>query len=331
MQTGVFTQLRAAMCRYWATTNGTQRVLFVTGTLLFLVMAVHVVALALTGGAMRGPVSLRKPATFAETGWLMCWSVAWAVGVLGLGRGVRRVVAFGTLLFGTTETAWVGTQAWRGVPSHYNFATDFDAALFLIEGGVAAIFFVSTVVLLVAAFRARGIAPSLRLAILAGAGMVLCGCATGILMAANMSGIWEGAFFSNLARRRVNGYAGPPAGLVGGDLVMLHAVGLHGLMLISLAAWLLTYTTLPETERTRRTGLVVAIIVSAAVILTVQVFRVRPVGAFDPVATLLLAVLGVALLIVYGGIVARVIREGHFPALPVSPRGTVFDRGAAAA
>lgn len=36
-------------------------------------MIFHVAALAVTGGAVTGPVSLRKPATFAETGWLTAW------------------------------------------------------------------------------------------------------------------------------------------------------------------------------------------------------------------------------------------------------------------
>ena len=41
-------------------------------------------ALLVTGDPVTGPVSLRKPATFAETGWLLCWSVAPFVGYLPL-------------------------------------------------------------------------------------------------------------------------------------------------------------------------------------------------------------------------------------------------------
>src|SRR4051794_20622295 len=52
------------------------RVLGVAGAVLLVAMGVHLVALVLLGGPVSGPVSLRKPATFAETGWLLCWSVA---------------------------------------------------------------------------------------------------------------------------------------------------------------------------------------------------------------------------------------------------------------
>jgi hypothetical protein len=38
---------------------------------LLITMLVHVLALVVTGGPVTGPVSLRKPATFPETGWLI--------------------------------------------------------------------------------------------------------------------------------------------------------------------------------------------------------------------------------------------------------------------
>jgi hypothetical protein len=68
-------------------------------------MVVHVVALTVTGGAVTGPVSLRKPATFAETSWLLCWSVALTFPWLRLGRVRRTVVAVAVLAFGIGETS----------------------------------------------------------------------------------------------------------------------------------------------------------------------------------------------------------------------------------
>lgn len=52
-----------------------QKTLFISGTVLFFSMVFHLVALALTDGPLSGPVSFRKPETFSETGWLLCWSV----------------------------------------------------------------------------------------------------------------------------------------------------------------------------------------------------------------------------------------------------------------
>ena len=39
------------------------------------------------------------------------------------------------MLFAVGETAIMAIEAWRGVPSHYNFSTPFDAAL--MRGGAA--------------------------------------------------------------------------------------------------------------------------------------------------------------------------------------------------
>src|SRR5262245_31090064 len=115
--------------------SGWPRVLLVAGSLLFVTMVVHIVALAVTGGPVTGPVSLRKPATFAETGWLVAWSVAIILPALRTRAWQRHVVGAAALLFGVGETAIIGIQAWRGVPSHYNFTTPLDAAL--MRGGAA--------------------------------------------------------------------------------------------------------------------------------------------------------------------------------------------------
>jgi hypothetical protein len=111
------------------------RILWITGTVLLVTMVVHVVALVVTGGPLTGPVSLRKPATFAETGWLLAWSVAVVLPVLRMRAWQEHVVGASVALFGIGETAIMAVQAWRGVPSHYNFTTPLDAAL--MRGGAA--------------------------------------------------------------------------------------------------------------------------------------------------------------------------------------------------
>jgi len=108
---------------------GWPRVLWVTGGILLITMVVHVAALVITGGPVSGPVSLRKPATFAETGWLTAWSVALILPRLSTKAWQRHIVGASVILFGVGETAIMGFQAWRRVPSHYNFTTPLDAAL----------------------------------------------------------------------------------------------------------------------------------------------------------------------------------------------------------
>ena len=244
------------------TRTGWERVLWLAGWLLLATMAVHVVALVVTGGAVTGPVSLRKPATFAETSWLLCWSVALALPWLRLGRTRRAVVSVAVLAFGIGETSIMAVQAWRGVPSHYNFTTTFDAVL--MRGGAGGLAFVllTGLVVLLSGVRRSGASPSVRLGVVAGTLLLVAGCAVGFVMISNMSGVFDGGFATAFSRPQV-GYLGPNAGTVGheyvllrphtdgGDLVLLHAIGVHGLVLLTLPALALTRSRRPERERLR--------------------------------------------------------------------------------
>src|SRR5206468_7340441 len=154
------------------------RILWIVGTVLLVTMVVHVVALAVRGGPVTGPVSLRKPADFAETGWLLTWSVALILPRLRTRAWQRHVIGGSAVLFGVGETAVMAIQAWRGVPSHYNFSTPLDAAL--IRGGAAGtagIFLVGVAVLPVAALRSSTGPATQRLGVLAAIVALLVGSA----------------------------------------------------------------------------------------------------------------------------------------------------------
>ncbi|MDD7937932.1 hypothetical protein PHK61_05810 [Actinomycetospora lutea] len=145
------------------------RVLWAAGAVLLVAMVVHVVAPVLLGGPVGGPVSLRKPATFAETGWLLCWSVAIVLPALRTRAWQRHVVGATVLALALGETAIIGVQAWRGVPSHDNVTTPLDTVL--MRGGAAgtaAVFVVGMVVLLVATLRSGSTPPALRLGVAGG-------------------------------------------------------------------------------------------------------------------------------------------------------------------
>src|SRR5256714_11070963 len=177
------------------------RVLGTAGTILLGTMLVPFVALASRGGPVTGPVSLRKPADFAETGWLLTWSVALILPRLRTRAWQRHVIGGSAILFGVGETAVMAVQAWRGVPSHYNFSTPLDAAL--MRGGAAGtagVFLIGVVVLLVAALRSPHTAR-VRLRIPAGIVVLLVGCAIGLLMVSNNSGVFEGPFGSGFGHR----------------------------------------------------------------------------------------------------------------------------------
>ena len=169
-----------------------QKVLFVTGTVLFGVMVFHLVALFVTRSPLSGPISLRKPATFAETGWLLCWSVGWLLGQLKVRAREGVFITGGALLFGVGETLVAMIQAWRGVPFHYNTLSAFDTSLFVFAGIDAVIFLVSVCLLLAVSLRRQALEPSLLLALRVGTAVLLTGTLVGVLMILNWSGVWQG-------------------------------------------------------------------------------------------------------------------------------------------
>lgn len=291
------------------------RILWAAGWVLLGALVFHLGALVVTGGPWTGPVSLRKPATFAETGWLACWSVALLIPALDMGTGRQRVVGAATVLFGIGETAIIGLQAWRGVPSHYNFSTPLDAAL--MRGGAAgtaAVFLVGVAVLLDTAVRAQQAPVSVRIGALSGGTVLLVGCLVGLVMIFNNSAVYQGSIGAGFSARRT-GYLGPSAATVGpdyalirpstagGDLVAPHAIGVHGLILLAAPAVLLARTGVRERIRRRIVGSAAGSVLTALAVLLVHAFRELPLRELSP---LVLGVLALCAL----GVVSAHVRVG---------------------
>lgn len=281
--------------------------LWLAGGLLLAVMLIHVLALAITGGPLTGPVSLRKPATFAETGWLLTWSLALVLPRLRTGRWQRGVIAGTAIAFGVGETTVIGIQAWRGVPSHYNFTTPLDAAL--IRGGaagLAGILIIGVLVLIVATLRSSRTPPDLRLGVLAGAVVLLVGCLDGLAMVSINSGVYQGRLGSGFGR---NGdYFGPGAATVGpdylgfrpatagGDLVLPHAIGVHGLVLLAVPTVLLMMGGVPATRRLRVAAVAAGSVLIAQTVLLIHAFQRQPLDRLGIPALTVLAVCSIGYL-----------------------------------
>jgi hypothetical protein len=296
------------------------RILWIVGTVLLVTMVVHIVALAVRGGPVTGPVSLRKPADFAETGWLLTWSMALILPRLRTHAWQRHVIGGSAVLFGVGETAVMAIQAWRGVPSHYNFSTPLDAAL--MRGGAAGtagVFLIGVVVLLVAALRSPDTA-SVQLGIRAGIVVLLVGCAIGFVMVSNNSGVFQGAFGTGFGNRTA-GYLGPDPATVGheyvllrphthgGDLVLLHAIGVHGLALLALPAVLLARTALSATRQLQLIATAVGAVGVAMAILLVQALRQLPLDQLHPVLLGVLALCLAALVAAYAGVAVALLKR----------------------
>jgi hypothetical protein len=306
------------------------RALWYTGTFLFVTMVVHIVILAVTGDTWSGPVSLRKPADFAEAGWLVTWSVALILPLLRTRPWQRMVIGGSAILFGVGETAIMAVEAWRGVPSHYNFSTTFDAAL--MRGGAAGtagVFLVGVVVLLVAGLRTGGLQRSVRLGIVAGVIVLFVGCAVGFIMVSNNSGVFQGSIGGGFANRTA-AYLGPDAATVGpdylvlrpdtrgGDLLLPHAIGVHGLILLAVPAILLARTGMAAARQLRVIAALAGAVGLAMLLLLVHAFRQLPLDRLDPVELALLALCGVVAAAGYVWVGQMVLSKGRAHVVPRS-------------
>ena len=215
----------------------TTRIGYWVSVVLFTSGLFHLLVFAVDGGPWEGPVSWRKPVTFGLSFGLTLATFVW-VGTL------VRIRPFVVALFTAAsvyEVTGITVQAWRKVPSHFNNETPFDSTIAtgLAAGGGVIIF--SVVWLLVTAWRAKHLTPSMLLAVRVGSAAFLGAMAFGGLMIA------RGAV---LARTAGLTEAYNTAGI----FKPAHGVAMHGVLVLPLLAWLLTFTTLDERRRKRVVG-----------------------------------------------------------------------------
>jgi hypothetical protein len=199
---------------------------------------------------------LRKPTTFGLSFGSTLINVTVIASFVSLSERTRTLLIATFSAACVIETFLVSMQAWRGVPSHFNVETPFDAAVAqtLAAGGFALV--AAIVALTVAAFRdRRPLPPGLRQAIRAGlvalvgaqvAGAVMIGSGVGLVVSGN----------PGLA------YA------TGGWLKPLHAVLMHGILVLPLLAGAISKSGWDQGAQARavRAGIIVyaVVVVGAA-------------------------------------------------------------------
>jgi hypothetical protein len=95
----------------------------------------------------------------------------------------------------------------------------------------------------------------------------------------------------------------------GGDLVLLHAIGIHGLVLLAVPAILLARTAVSRARQLRVVAVSVAVVAVATALLLVQALRQQPLDRLNPLALGVLAVCGVTLVGSYVAVVRALIRR----------------------
>ena len=234
-----------------------ERAAYLVGALLILSGLTHLGILLISGGSWDGPLSLRKPTTFGLSFGLTLVNVTLIVSFLSVRDRTRSLLLGIFAAACVLETFLVSLQAWRGVPSHFNMDTPFDAAVaqMLAVGGFT---LVAVIVLLtIAALRDRApLPPAVRLAIRAGV-LALVGAQV------------AGGVMIGTAMRLV--FAGDPqrAYDTGGWLRPVHATLMHGILVLPLLAWLISRTEWNERIQARTVWAGIAVyglVVVAAVV-----------------------------------------------------------------
>jgi hypothetical protein len=233
--------MTSALVSFWTQGQRADRAAYVTAALLMASGLVHLAILVISGASWDGPVSLRKPATFGLSFGLTLMTVTWVASFVPLSTLARSVLLRIFTAACVFETALISLQAWRGVPSHFNVETPFDAmvARLLAAGGFVLV--VVIVGLTLAAFRVnRSVPISLRVAIRIGFVALLGAVAAGGFM---------------IARGMMLVAAGDPqaAYAAAGALKPTHAVTMHAILVLPALGWLLSFA--DWTER-RRLGVV---------------------------------------------------------------------------
>jgi hypothetical protein len=229
-----------------------ERAAYWTGGLLMLSGIIHLAILVTSGGTWEGPLSLRKPATFGLSFGLTLVNVTLIASFVPLKNRSRTLLLGLFTAASVLETFLVSLQTWRGVPSHFNVETPFEAAIAqtLALGGFTLVAII--IVLTVAVFRhGSALPPPLGLAIRAGfVALVGAQVAGGVMIAAGMRLV----------------FAGDPHGAysMGGWLKPVHAVLMHGILVLPLLAWLMARSNWDERSQMR--GMHTAIAVYALVV-----------------------------------------------------------------
>ena len=154
--------------RYWTQAENYQKFLYFISDILMVSGIFHLAVIMVTGGSWEGPVSWRKPIVFGFSGGVSCLSIAWIMTFLPKHR-VRGWLLSGILgISMLVEVFLITMQKWRGVPSHFNFSSTFNATVFTAMGSLIIFVGIVIVVVMFWSFFSLKASPSMAWAIRVG-------------------------------------------------------------------------------------------------------------------------------------------------------------------
>lgn len=283
-----------------------------TGLATIGVLLVSLAGIAVDPRVITGEAAWIKPAKFGLSVAIYVFTLIWLLQFIE-GHRRRRIanfVANVTAVGFVVEFVAIITQVVRGVRSHFNVATAFDAAMYSLMGGFVVLIWiaalVAAVLLTLQKLPDRAFAWSLRLGIL----IAVVGMGLAFFMT-TPTRVDQASIEAGIVGAHSVGVADGGAGLpivgwstLGGDLRVAHFVGLHSLQVLPLVGWLVSRK---RVKALLSAGHRVVLVVSAGlgyggltVLLAWQAFRgqsvIAPDGLTLTAAFALIAVVGLSLM-----------------------------------
>lgn len=219
----------------------------IVGGAMLITFLATLVAILVDPGVITGAPAWLKPAKFAISISVYCFTFVWLLGFVENRPRLVRLAANVTAVGVIVEMIAIITQAARGTTSHFNMTAPLNSFLWLLMGAlivlVWAMNFLLAIMLILQRMPDRAFAWSLRLGVLISS----IGMATAFLMvtptreqaAAIAAGSRPGIIGAHSVGVADGGPGLPVVGwsTVGGDLRIPHFVGLHALQLLPLLGW----------------------------------------------------------------------------------------------
>ena len=259
-----------------------------TGTLMLVTLLAALVGLVVDHRVITGAPAWMKPAKFAISIAIYCFTFIWLLSKIeGKRRAVRLVSAF-TAIALSIEMVAIVIQVLRGTTSHFNVSTPVDTIIYRAMAFSIVIVWLACFVTAVLMTRQRLADPAFAWSLRIGVALSLVGMAVAFLMtmptSAQLAAEHAGQTMPIAGAHSVGVPDGGPGipilgwSTVGGDLRPAHFLGLHALQLMPLFGWFLSRrrTQLSTAARKALVAWVGLAYLGIIVILTWQALRSQP-------------------------------------------------------
>ncbi|TDE85504.1 hypothetical protein [Deinococcus sp. S9] len=182
-----------------------------------------------------------KPAQFTLSFGVYALTLVWLLGHFTRFRPAVRLIGAVVAMTSLIDVGLVCLQAARGVPSHFNVATAFDASVYRWMGLSIGMLWLANLVAALLLLGQKFEQPAWGLALRLGLTVTLVGMLAAVPMLGHHAGQPAGLAGAH-AVGVPDGGAGLPAlgwSSEGGDLRVGHFVGIHGLQVLPLLGWLI--------------------------------------------------------------------------------------------